>query len=416
MILQFNYIPYPLWRRRMPGWLTPLARQVLPRVYPLHYDERPPTSRAEVMQYLTQWKLFPDLQSVSKHTGTGTLIRVETAAHDTPRAAQGTIRLPAQWEAMERVLVTFPVLYPPLWELHARMIEAITPVAEVNILIPAPAWAHAIHWYLAEHTQLDFTRVRFLHLPTDDMWVRDYGPIVGLDKDGCQSVVYANFDPLPNYPQERDAAMAARWAAHEDLPARFLDLHIEGGNLWSDGQGTLITSEQVFIANPFVTRPELERRLRHVFEYDKLIVLPRLRSEETGHIDLVIKLANATTVLVSAPQLFYNSMRLHNTIRMLKATTNARGENYEIVPLPHLQPYLNWGVYPIWRSYTNALTVNGRVLVPTFRVEEDEQALRAYERAMPGYQVIPIDCSVVAHGGGAVHCLTKEIPRAQPIR
>ncbi len=58
------------------------------------------------------------------------------------------------------------------------------------------------------------------------------------------------------------------------------------------------------------------------------------------------------------------------------------------------------------------MTVNGRVLVPTFGIPSDAEALAIYREAMPDYDVIGIDCRAAANGGGAVHCLTKEIPAA----
>ena len=61
---------------------------------------------------------------------------------------------------------------------------------------------------------------------------------------------------------------------------------------------------------------------------------------------------------------------------------------------------------------SHALTVNGRVLVPVFGVPTDGEALRVYRDAMPGHEVISIDCAAVVNGGGAVHCLTKEVPQA----
>jgi agmatine deiminase len=314
---------------------------------------------------------------------------------------------------MERVLLTFPVLYPPLWETHAQMIEAITPVCEVEVMIPASLWGDAIHWYLAQRGIADVTRVRYTVLPTDDMWIRDYGPAVGLNGRGEQVVVHGIFSPLPNYPQDRDAAMSARWAAHEDIPALALDLHIEGGNVWSDGEGTLITTEHVLKANPDLTHAELERRLRQVFAFTKLIVLPLLQHEETGHVDLLMKLASSEVALLTDPKLFYNGSNLNAARLILRQVRNACDRPYTVELLPALPPYLNWGVYPIWRTYTNALTVNGRVLVPTYGVREDEQALRIYERTMPDHTIVPIDCRVTVNGGGAVHCLTREIPAAR---
>jgi len=37
-------------------------------------------------------------------------------------------------------------------------------------------------------------------------------------------------------------------------------------------------------------------------------------------------------------------------------------------------------------------------------------ALRVYRDAMPEHDVCAIDCAAAGNGGGAVHCLTKEVP------
>jgi agmatine deiminase len=47
------------------------------------------------------------------------------------------------------------------------------------------------------------------------------------------------------------------------------------------------------------------------------------------------------------------------------------------------------------------------------RVSTDGEALDVYRRAMPDHEIVPIDCAPTANGGGAVHCLTKEVPASK---
>jgi agmatine deiminase len=307
------------------------------------------------------------------------------------------------------------VLYPPLWALHAEMVKAIAPVCGVTITVSRPMWANGIRLYLEQHGVTDWHHIRFLNIPTDDIWVRDYGPFVGLDEKGEQVVVSATFDPLTTYPQMNDNALALRWAAHNEIPAREISLHTEGGNYWSDGAGTLMVSDELLIrhAQLGLSREEVERRLHEAFAFEKLIVTPHLLQEETGHVDMVTKLADAQTVLVTEAEPSINAGNLRRTAEMFRAETNARGQPYTVIELPALPRYFNWGAFSVWRSYTNALTVNGRVLVPVYGEPTDDAALLTYERAMPGYTIIPINCRAGANGGGAVHCMTKEVPRAQ---
>lgn len=413
-MLRFDYVPYPLWRRRMPALLRSVVRPLLRRWLAVDADTHPPTTPEAMAAYLLRWCLLDSMTAgeIATRLREFSALPLQSVGDDSaPEAANGVIHLPAQWEPVEAVLLAWPVLYPPLWSLHAQMTGAIAPAAQVVVLVPHPMWAAAARLYLEQRGGVDFDHVQFLHLPTDDIWIRDYGPITGLDAAGEQVAVNAVFDPLPSYPQERDNAMPRRWAAHRALPLRLLNVHLEGGNIWSDGAGTLLISEQVLHANPRVNRQGLLSTLQTVFDVQKVILTPRLEREETGHVDLVVKLADAQTVLVTAPDVIYNGERLRRAADLFRQETNAAGQPYRVLELPAPPLYLNWFVYPIWRSYTNALTVNGRVLVPVFNIPQDEKALVTYQDALPDYTIIPVDCSRSANGGGAVHCLTREIPR-----
>jgi agmatine deiminase len=83
------------------------------------------------------------------------------------------------------------------------------------------------------------------------------------------------------------------------------------------------------------------------------------------------------------------------------------------VTLPSLPAYCNWGVSRIWPSYTNALTVNHRVLVPVYGFpDRDAAALAVYRQVMPDHEIIGINAHIAANAGGTVHCLTMQIPAA----
>ncbi|MBI1277932.1 MAG: hypothetical protein GC179_07370 [Anaerolineaceae bacterium] len=413
--LQFNTIPYPIWRRSLPLGLGNLLQPLAAHYLAAEADLNPPKLPEEMLNFMTRWGLlhYSDLLTIldALSDDLPNLERTQPE-HIKPTTLFDTntkVRLPAQWEPIDTVLLTWPSIYPSLWEQHAQMVEAITPVSSVSILVTHALWANAARLFLGLRGKADLSRIRFLLLPTDDVWVRDYGPVVAQNEKGEQVAVKLVFDPLPNYPQQLDNTMALRWAAHEEIPVHHLDLHLEGGNIWSDGRGTFIMASQIFHSNPGLTRTQLLDQLHSVFDFSKLIITPRLEREETGHVDLLVKLADAETVLIPHASGF-NRAALHQTAGIFRRSTNASGQPYRIFELPNPPLYLNWGIYPVWRTYTNSLTVNGRVLVPVFGIHSDNEALAVYRQAMPDFNIIPIDCAPGANGGGAVHCLTKEIP------
>jgi agmatine deiminase len=222
--------------------------------------------------------------------------------------------------------------------------------------------------------------------------------------------VDAIFDP-PEMLFTNDDSFPARYAAHLGIAGRHLPLHLEGGNLWSDGRGTIITTEGLYERN-FPTPPqEVRQRLLAGLGAQTLIVLPPLRMEGTGHVDVFVKLATPDTVLVTEPRSAVNGRRLKEVTEMLRASRNAAGSSYRVVPLPSVPAHINWGLSRIWPSYANALTVNHRVLVPTYGLRErDAAAIAVYRRVMPDHEIIGVDARVAANAGGTVHCLTMQIP------
>ena len=411
--LRFDPILYPLWRRRWPAALMPLLIPLFEQIYPVDYDRDPNPGAAAMARYLHEWGILPGEgpQNIAQSlmTSDAHIVHVDTdrvaPAHD-----GSPLSIPAQWDQTEAVLISWGILYPWIWPMHASMAEAISQVARVEILLPSEMWARAVWTYLAWRGKADMSQIELLIIPTNDVWIRDYGPIMGRSKDGQRVALNPTYAVLPDYPQGLDDGMTLRWAAHHNIAVQPFDLFTEGGNMWSDGQGTLIMSEQIFYSNRYYDRESLLAFLHERISFDKAIITPRLTLEETGHVDLLVKLASADTVFVSAATSLTTAQALRKTRRLFQREHNAQGQPYQVIELPTPALYLNWFTYTIRRAYTNSLTVNGQVLVPTFGLPEDEIALRTYEAHMPGYRIIPIDSAIGINGGGAVHCMTKEIP------
>ena len=63
-------------------------------------------------------------------------------------------------------------------------------------------------------------------------------------------------------------------------------------------------------------------------------------------------------------------------------------------------------------SYLNFLPINGAVLVPQFGDPNDAQALEDIRAAYPDREIIGIHTREIIYGGGNIHCITQQVPRA----
>jgi agmatine deiminase len=417
--IQLGYAAKPWWKfehlQRFSGLLMPICR----RFYPVGADVAPPADIDALAQWMERWGLLPSgLPRTKARRQLEALASspVETIkAEGIPdRAAVEIQRLPAEWEPSEAVVITWPVLYPGFWGFYRDLVTAIAPVARVDVLIPHTIYALAVLAYLGEGWRND-RRLRLMVTVSDDIWIRDYGPLTCIDKASRRVMVDAIFDP-PEMLFANDDSFPVRYAAHLGCASRQLALHLEGGNLWSDGEGTLITTEGLYARNFPMPPDDVRRQLLEGFGAETLVVVPPLRMEGTGHVDVFVKLATPDTVLVTEPRSIVNGRRMAEVAGVLRASRNAAGSSYRVVALPSVPAYCNWGVSRIWPTYTNALTVNRRVLVPTYGFpERDAAALAVYRQEMPDHEIIGIDARTAANAGGAVHCLTMQIP-ADPGR
>ena len=65
-------------------------------------------------------------------------------------------------------------------------------------------------------------------------------------------------------------------------------------------------------------------------------------------------------------------------------------------------------------SYANFYIGNEIVAVPAFGRAEDERACGILASLFPSRRTVPVDCTALAVGFGALHCLTQQLPAVPP--
>ena len=88
--------------------------------------------------------------------------------------------------------------------------------------------------------------VRAVAFPINDSWTRDNGPVFAYDQLGNAVVLGFEFNAWGNrwHPYSDDAKLPERIADLLGLPFHPVDMVLEGGSWYSDGAGTIFTTEQ----------------------------------------------------------------------------------------------------------------------------------------------------------------------------
>jgi len=314
------------------------------------------------------------------------------------------VRLPAEFDPIHSVFVSFPIYFPIQWKTHAALIQAISSEAEAIVLVPDIYWQKAVMLYL-EQKAVSIENVRFAYVNTDDVWIRDFGPTTVLNNDGSKNFIWNNYYEVYTSFQKHSADAACDLGRYFDIPVFRVPLVVEGGNIITDGEGTIIMFNSVLSNNSDYDLNKLKKVMKNYYGCNNLILLPSLTGELTGHIDMVVKYIDKNTLMVIESD---KSFRWYNNFesiaKVLSETKSSSGSNYKIIRLK--MPKIDNESVNFW-SYINSLTLNGSLIVPTFGVAEDTSAIDSYRKAMPNYKIVGIDFS--NYPVGSVHCQTKEM-------
>lgn len=274
---------------------------------------------------------------------------------------------------------------------------------------------------------------RVVAVPSDDSWIRDSGPTVLRHMDGRRLAVQWRFNAYGHLyaPHDRDREVAARVAEVEGLPLVNAPFVLEGGAIHSDGQGTLLTTEECLLhpsRNPSLTRDEIQQLLCAYTGARRVIWLgPGVvgDSDTNGHVDNLACFIRPGVVALAwepDPADPQHAVSL-DALERLKHARDAQGRAIEVLKIPMPRPVTVTAndladPEPIARqvgqrlaaSYVNFYIANGGVVVPTFDDPVDEVALRLLQDAFPDRRVVGVPSREILLGGGNVHCITQQIP------
>jgi agmatine deiminase len=357
-----------------------------------------------------------------------------SAATSTPRA--DGFRLPARFCTHQRTLLSWPCredLFGPLmedaraeWAEVARGIARFEPVTVVVDPAQAAEAREALGLGDAGGPAIDL-----LPIPLDDSWIRDNGPIFVRDAGGEVAAVQFCFDGWNEQftPYDKDAAVPARIA--EAWGARLYEapFTLEGGAFNTDGEGTLLTTEQCLLHNRNLglSRADNEALLRDWLGVETVIWLPYGLVEDSGplstsgHVDDVAQFVAPGIVIAQTCEPDNpNYSRLQENLEILEAATDAAGRRLEVVESP-LLPYVKGvgagldgvtgpGAGKLMPApYVNMVFVEGAVLLP-LTGEEGEDEMHREIGELVGREPVGLPTELSAFGGGGLGCITQQVP------
>lgn len=283
--------------------------------------------------------------------------------------------MPAEWEQHERTFISWPVQasmvfpdnYRSVSEGYAEIIKAIAEFEPVTVIVN-PEELEAV-----EALGLG-ANVTLLPVRHNDAWLRDNGPTFVAAEDGKLAGVNWKFNAWGGkyMPWDLDDEVAPQILESLQVERFDAPLVMEGGSIHTDGEGTLITTEECLLntnRNPELSRPEIEEYVRQFTGTESIIWLKRgLSGDETdGHVDNIACFAAPGKVIIQVcddPQ-DENYEITRENLRILEQAVDAKGRKLEIIPIQQ-PPRVDYEDSRLTLSYLNFYFVNGGIILPVF--------------------------------------------------
>lgn len=308
-------------------------------------------------------------------------------------------RFPAEWETHRATWLcwphnreTWPNNLAAAQEEFARFALALAEVEDVFVLA-------------SEELPLlkGASRITPVDLPTNDSWIRDYGPtFVKSSRNSSTLGINWIYDGWgKKYPPfDLDQQAASSILNYLEMEKVDSELILEGGSIESNGDSICLTTLRCQTRrNPGLSVAEIETELRHKLGLPQIVMLNSVEidgDDTDSHVDQVARFVARDRVVISR--------------RQVGAACPTLGElGLDWIELPDPDPVMLFGVV-LPASYTNFYIANGLVVVPQFDDPADAIALSILGEQFADRDVIGLPSRQLAVGLGSFHCLSQQQP------
>ena len=338
------------------------------------------------------------------------------------------LRMPAEWEEQKSTWIAWPHnkkdwpnKFDFIPEIFAEIISHISKGQKVNILIENNVLKKRAILIL-KNFKVNFSNIRFSLCKTDRAWLRDSFPIFVKNKNKkiLLNWKFNSWAKYKNFKKDNSIINKVKKVLKLQSISPVFNgrkVVLEGGAIDVNGNGTLITTEECLLSkiqqrNSGFKKHDYEKIFFNYFGIRKIIWLKRgiVGDDTHGHIDDLARFVSENTIFLAYERnkKDVNYKILRNNFRILKKLDDFKKLKIIKIPMPEAK-YIEGTRVPA--SYLNFYIANKVILVPTFNDKKDKLVLKMFRKHFKSRKVVPIDCSILIWGFGAIHCMTQQEPK-----
>ncbi len=249
----------------------------------------------------------------------------------------------------------------------------------------------------------------FVEYLTDDTWARDCSAI-GVVEDEEIKLLDFKFDAWgEKFEATKDNIMSRTISSSYSLSVETIDFVLEGGAIESNGAGLMLTTSTCMNnRNLDMTPLARENKLKEYLGAKEILTLRHgyLAGDDTdSHIDTLARFIDEKTIIFLTCRDKNDEHYEELKLMQKELHVMAKKHNLKLIKLP-MTDAIYYEDERLPATYANFLFVNGAILVPTYGVKQDEEALEIFKTTFKNIDIVPINCSTLIKQHGSLHCVT----------
>jgi len=257
----------------------------------------------------------------------------------------------------------------------------------------------------------DSDKLYFAEYETNDTWARDCSALCVEDENSIKLLDFTFTGWGGKFESSKDNEMSQSLQNHYNKELIHVNFVLEGGAVESNGVDTILTTSKCMLnrnRNSNLSSLQITQKLKEEFGATNILYLEHgyLAGDDTdSHIDTLARFIDEKTVMYVTCQ--DRDDEHYQELKWMEDELKQFAEiyNYELIALP-MSDAVYFENERVPATYANFLFINGAVLVPTYGVKQDEEALKIFRDTFEAREVIGIDCSALIRQHGSLHCVT----------
>lgn len=256
----------------------------------------------------------------------------------------------------------------------------------------------------------------FVEYETNDTWARDCSVLCVEDGNDIKLLDFTFTGWGGKFEASKDNAMSQAIAYRYSKKLTTIDLILEGGGVESNGVETILTTSECMLnknRNTHLEKEEMTKILQEEFGMSRILYLNHgyLAGDDTdSHIDTLARFIDEKSIMYvkcdDENDEHYKELKLMEE----ELQTFAKEYGFRLIALPMSDAcYFEDERLPA--TYANFLFVNGAVLVPTYGVKQDEEALDIFRKTFPDKDIVGVNCFALIKQHGSLHCVTMNFAK-----